>query len=298
MTDPVFPTLPRRPRSDYVNPPTRIATRTTAKRRGWYAGWEDNCPPASARSRVVLIRPSDNHEFGLVVDKRLAGLFGAWADAFMYLGHELRTARELSANGKAQGGNGSYVCRAIKGSDPPRPSNHSSATAWDLWTRSNPQIGRTMDRIVPFVSTIHPEVVELAAAADIYWGGWYWDTTNHRYVDAMHFEYMRRPEDVAGSLARMTAVFAEIKARHEPDPAPEEPDVTTDEVKALQIALNAIGTQPPLVVDGKYGPVTHAAVLNMPKLVANQVDAAEVAASTTTKQAAIDAVSAIPEVTT
>jgi hypothetical protein len=289
MADPApLPVLPRRPRTDYIAPPSRIANRTTARRRGWYAGWPDACPPTSARTTVVLTRPSDAREFRLQIDDRLATLFATWATMFQELGHELRGAGEPSANGKLQGGVGSYVCRAIKGSEPPRPSNHSTGTAWDLWTRSNPQIWTGA-----FVSTIHPEVVELAAAADIYWGGWYWDARRD-YVDAMHFEYMARPGDVTASLTRLKAKYAEIVKRHEPDEPDEEGDVTPEQVKALQANLNAVGTQPPLVVDGVYGPMTEAAVAGLPTLVVGQVDSAETSASAQTKQAAIEAVAAIP----
>jgi D-alanyl-D-alanine carboxypeptidase/Putative peptidoglycan binding domain len=295
-----LPVLPRRPRSEYVDVPTRIARRTSAGSRGWFAGWPDKCPPASARVRLAITRPSDGRVFNLTIDARLADLFGLWSRMQMDLGHELRGALEESANGSKQGGMGSFVCRAIKGSNPPAPSNHSTATAWDLFTRSNPQLGRSMDRQVPFVSTIHPEVVELAAAADIYWGGWYWDTTRHRYVDAMHFEYMRRPSDVADSTKRLRDKYAEIEARHKPTPIPPGPDptppeepVTPDEIKALQLALNAVGTHPPLTVDGVYGDLTDAAVKALPQTVSDQVDTAEATAKAETKQAAVDAVNGI-----
>ncbi len=159
------------------------------------------------------MRPSDGHIFRFSIDTRLAGLFGDFLDLAQADGrYELRTPKELTATGLAQGGTSSFMCRAIKGSNPPVPSNHSSATAIDLWTRANPMVrgGR-------FVSTIHPEVVELAAAALIYWGGWYYDTDG-TYVDAMHFEFMATPEDVAGARTALAAKADEIRHRHDPPP--------------------------------------------------------------------------------
>lgn len=206
-----LPTMPRHPRADYVNPPAEIANPTPAALRGWFAGWPDNCPGPVARTRIEVARPSDAAIFRFSVDTRLAPLFSAFVTLAQADGRfELRRPREQSDNGQRQGGNGSFFCRAIKGSNPPRPSNHSTATAIDVWTRSNPQV-----RDGRFVSTIHPEVVELAAAALIYWGGWYYDFDG-TYVDAMHFEYMATPADVPRALAALQAKADEIRGRKGP----------------------------------------------------------------------------------
>ena len=203
-----FPTMPRRPRADYIDPPPEIANPTPAAARGWHSGWPDDCTPPAARRRIQVVRPSDGRVFQLAVDQRLGGLFGDFLDLAQADGrYELRGAQEVSDNGRAQGGNGSFVCRSIKGSDPPAPSNHSCATALDLWTRSNPQV-----RTGNFVSTIHPEVVELAAAALIYWGGWYYDADG-TYVDAMHFEFMATPDDVSRAQAAVHEKADEIRSR-------------------------------------------------------------------------------------
>lgn len=292
MTDPfVPPVLPRRPRADYVNAPKAIARRTTAGRRGWFAGWPDKCTPGSSRTELAITRPQDGRVFRPEVDKRLAELFTLFLNASQEFGYPLIGAMEENANGRKQGGVSSFFCRAIKGSNPPQPSNHSSATALDLYSRSNVML--YAERPVPFVSTIHPHQVELAAAADIYWGGWYWDN-DHNYVDAMHFEYMKRPADVAASLASLKAKRQEIHDRLNPPPPPEDPDVTPQEVKELQMVINQRGHMPPLAVDGDYGPLTRAAVLNLNTLVDTQIEMAETAASAATKEDAITAVQAIP----
>jgi hypothetical protein len=125
----------------------------------------------------------------------------------------MRRRLELSDNGVAQGGNGSFMCRSIRNSNPPAPSNHSTGTAIDLWTRSNP-----LARDGRFISTIHPEVVELAGAALIYWGGWYYDADG-MFVDAMHFEFMATPGDVARARAALAEKAEEIRRRKNPVPA-------------------------------------------------------------------------------
>ncbi len=203
--------MPRRQRADYIDPPAEIADPTPAAARGWHAGWPQNCPPFASRARIQIARPADGRLFSMSVDSRLAALFGDFLDLAQADGrYELRTARELSDSGRAQGGNGSFMCRAIKGSVPPAPSNHSTATAVDVWTRSNPQI-----RGGNFVSTIHPEVVELAGAALIYWGGWYYDLDGN-YVDAMHFEFMATPDDVSRARDALAEKAEEIRRRKDP----------------------------------------------------------------------------------
>lgn len=264
-----LPVLPRRPRSDYIAAPSRIARRTAAGKRGWFAGWPDACTPASQRTSLNIVRPADGKVFSPQIDKRLAQLFTVWLDSSQEFGYPLIGALEANVQGGKQGGVGSFVCRAIKHSNPPQPSNHSSATAFDLYTRSNPMLINSAG--VRFASTIHPLMVELAAAADIYWGGWYFDTSRGTYCDAMHFEYMARPEDVPASLARLNAKVKEIRDRLTPKPP--EDDVTPAQVKLLQETLNSLGAQ--LVVDGSFGPITEAALRALPTRVTEQVKAAE-----------------------
>jgi hypothetical protein len=246
--------MPRRQRSEYIDPPALIARRSEAVARGWMAGWPDRCPSGDQVIRVDVVRyPADGRVFSVRVDRRLGPLIAAFLGAAQRVGYPLVGADEVNVAGDKQGGVGSLNCRAIKGSNPAAPSNHSTGTALDLWSRSNPLLRNAAG--VPFRSTIHPAVVELAAAADLYWGGWYWDASKTR-VDAMHFEYMRRPADVSDSLRKLDARYKELA---KPTVDTGGTDVTPEQVKALQTALNkALGTT--LVVDGKYGPATTTAL--------------------------------------
>jgi hypothetical protein len=189
------------------------------------------------------------------VRKELAPLFGR----LFRLAMLLDPSWEMRKRDETHGGQGGMACRAIKGSDPKVPSNHSSGTAWDCNTKGNPMI--LDDAGVPvsqkrFVSRQSPVLIRLAGAARIYWGGWYADRQSG-YSDAMHFEYMARPEDVAQSLKDLDAEYERIHAELFP---PEEPPVDAEQVKAVQQAINDLGWQPPLLVDGIYGPITTAAV--------------------------------------
>jgi hypothetical protein len=139
---------------------------------------------------------------------------------------------------------------------------------------------------VPFVATIHPEVIEIAAAGLAYWGGWYWDEDGN-YVDAMHLEFMARPRDVARAIRQMKAKYAEIKLRRE------EQDVDREKTLLVQRTLNAIGTYPPVAEDGLFGTATTTALVNAPALVARRIDEAEALLLIEVKtkaKAAIDAV--------
>lgn len=286
------PFLPRRTRDAYPNPPALIAKRTTAKSRGWFEGYPDGLP-VSARGKARVARPIDDRVFELTLDARLVELFSTWLAFAQELGYPLIGADEVAVkpNGDTvkQGGVGSYFNRPIKTQDGRIfPSNHSNGTAVDLYSRSNPQ---RWGAGIGFWSTQHPVSVDLAAAADLYWGGWYGDKSEAgiTYIDAMHFEYMRRPPDVADSLRKLKARYAALR--------PEEPDVSKDDVKLLQSMLNGLGAEPLLVVDGDFGPITRAALNALPATVQAKVNAA-VAENTTdvaaqVKEAAKEAIDAV-----
>jgi hypothetical protein len=233
--------------------------------------------------------------FRVSVDKRLGDLVGLLLGMIQEVGYPLIGASEENEKGGKQGGVGSYANRAIKEQGPDtKPSIHSSALALDLWSRSNPQ--RWGDRVA-FSSTMHPLAVRLFAAADFYWGGWFWDISNATYLDAMHIEYNLKPGDVAASTARLKAEYKAITGETEPGnpPTPPDPggDVTPEQIKVLQTQLNKVGTSPPLVVDGTYGPKTETAVIGLSALVEGQIDLAETSTKEDTKADAIEAVSGI-----
>lgn len=295
MPEAVIPVLPKRARGDYID---RKPGPFTNDPNGWFEGYPKRMPLAM-RAVVEVVRdlPGDELDrvFRVQADRRLAEHVGLALAMIQEVGYPLIGAQEANSRGKKQGGVGSYSPRFIKTNDGRKvASEHSRAKAWDLWSRSNPQRWSRDGKPVAFASTWHPLAIRVVVAGDFDWGGHFHDMTKGRYIDAMHIQYRLRPEDVAASTARMIAEFEKIKAELEPDPIPpEDPDVTSDQVKALQRALNAAGAHPPLPVDGVYGPMTEAAVLSLPDVVATQVDAAEAEARDVTKEAAVQAVSSI-----
>jgi hypothetical protein len=68
----------------------------------------------------------------------------------------------------------------------------------------------------------------------------------------------------------------------QPSPPPEEPPVDIDQVKAVQQAINELGWDPPLLVDGIYGPITTAAVQAVAEKV--QAEQAELNAALNTSE--------------
>lgn len=294
MTEVALPVLPRRPRSDYID---RKPGAHTNDAKGWFQGYPKRMP-LDMRAVVEVVRDLEgdvlDRTFRVTADKRLAEHVGLALAMIQEVGYPLIGAAEVNVSGGKQGGVGSYANRAIKTNDGREvPSEHSRAKAWDLWTRSNPQRWSKTGKPIPFASTWHPLAVRIVVAGDFEWGGHFHDMSRGRYIDAMHIQYRLRPENVAASTARMIAEYEAIMAELEPEQPPEEPDVTIDEIKALQRALNAVGTNPALVVDGDYGALTKAAVDGMPALVASQVAAAEADAKDATKDAAVQAVSSI-----
>jgi hypothetical protein len=152
-----------------------------------------------------------------------------------------------------------YACRPIRGTR--TPSNHSWGLALDINARTNP-MGST------FRSDLPPAVVALWWSCGFYWGGWY-----RSRPDAMHFEYVGRPADVAGHLAiarRHLAGSPPRPAAAKVAPAPpapfagpplrlRDPRMRGARVAWVQGRLNAKGAAPRLVADGVWGPATDAA---------------------------------------
>lgn len=190
-----LPPLPRFNLDDYFPIPPRlrrpdgkVIRRTLASRRGWGPGWPD-----CQMSR--LVRVEANRINGTRFRAEAAPLFEFLMKASNALGYDIRKATETD------GGVGSFACRAIKNSDPPAPSNHSWGLAIDQNTRSNP-----MRKV--FRSTTPPDVVLLWESAGMYWGGRY--PVPPWFYDAMHFEYMGRPEDVGKDIDNAKDAFVAL----------------------------------------------------------------------------------------
>jgi hypothetical protein len=246
-----LPKLPRYPKSAYIGVPAHLRVRTSPSKRGWGPGWPECSTDRSNRGMARSVRARDGATFNRPVRKELVEhvsfLMQETQDIAAALGgdvpYEFRKAKETD------GGVSSWVCRPIKNSNPPVASVHSYGAAIDIDSRSNPMSKRWM-------ATNPPWMVELWAAGDFYWGGWFSNTA--WFFDAMHFEYNLRPSDVAGSLARARAAAKRIRTElglNKPIP---EDNVTTDQVKTLQATLNTLGAK--LLVDGIYGPLTDAAL--------------------------------------
>jgi hypothetical protein len=146
-----------------------------------------------------------------------------------------------------------YACRAIRGTR--TASNHSWGLALDINSLTNP-MGAT------FRSNLPPAVVAMWWSCGFFWGGWY-----RSRPDAMHFEYVGRPADVAGHLAiartHLSGVTAKVAA-HNGFTGPvlrlAQPRMRGDRVVWVQQRLNAHGAEPKLTADGVWGPLTDAAL--------------------------------------
>jgi peptidoglycan hydrolase-like protein with peptidoglycan-binding domain len=79
--------------------------------------------------------------------------------------------------------------------------------------------------------------------------------------------------DVPRALAQLDAEYARLRP-----PPPEEP-VNSEQVKAVQQALNELGWVPALKVDGVYGPLTDAAVKGIATRQATRFEATAEAAA-------------------
>jgi hypothetical protein len=162
------------------------------------------------------------------------------------------TERRYGYNVKA-GQTWGYACRPIRGSR--TPSNHSWGLALDINAQTNPMSAT-------FRSDLPPGVVAMWWSCGFYWGGWY-----RGRPDAMHFEYVGRPADVAGHLA----IARKHLAGSPPKPPASagfsgpplrlrQPRMRGDRVASVQRRLNAKGASPKLATDGIWGPATDAAL--------------------------------------
>jgi hypothetical protein len=167
--------------SEYPSSPGPVA-RNNAQERGWGTGWPD-CQ-ASKMTVVELVggaRVSVRHEIAVLVRSLLN--YCSTVDNYVI-------RREDT---------GGFNCRAIAGTT--YPSNHSWGLAVDVNWRDNPMSSTT------WKSTIPPRMVSVLWAFGFFWGGWYGGTK-----DPMHFEFVRRPQDVPALEAKALRLWEAVKA--------------------------------------------------------------------------------------
>lgn len=225
-------------RSDYPPRPTRGAV-GDAQARGWGRGWPNN-----QRSNMVAVGRAG---VTVYVHRTIGPLVAALLAAT-----EKRHGYDVKA-GQTWG----FACRPIRGTQ--SPSNHSWGLAVDINAPANP-MGAT------FRSNLPPAMVKMWWDCGFYWGGWY-----RTRPDAMHFEYIGRPGDVAADLAAARRYLAGEKVV-----------VTTpfrgtlrlhdrgQGVRWVQRRLNEKGAR--LTVDGVWGPATDAALRDFQKKARLEID--------------------------
>lgn len=242
-------------RADYGPNPHEGANRNNAQSRGWGPGWPD-----CQRDRLVKVSRAG---VSVVVRREIAELVAVLFELSETLGYDIC---HLGSSPPADSccGTWGFSCRPIRGTRV--PSNHSWGLAVDVNAPCNPMSST-------FRSNLPPAVVAEWEKAGFYWGGRYANRP-----DAMHFEYIGGPADVAEDLARARAALAVARraeppaSRTEPRPAPArwEPYrrvapatrrvsrwAAGDDVKALQRVLSAWYPRlPRLAVDGYFGPST------------------------------------------
>lgn len=243
-------------RKDFGDNPHAGANRNNAASRGWGRGWP-NC--SSSKMRIAA-----GGGVRITVRQEIVELVETLLDATAAMGYRL-------IPGQCWG----YACRAIRGSNV--ASNHSWGLAVDINSLANPMQTR-------FKTDIPPRVVKMWEACGFYWGG--------RYVnrpDAMHFERLGTPDDVAADLKKAKGFLAAARGETKPAPKPEpdKPTSTKDvklgdrvlrlgmsgaDVALLQRFLGRDAEGNRLVADGQYGPKTQAAVRAYQKMRGLAVD--------------------------
>lgn len=239
--DYTLPRLERFPKSAYgpIAPRLKGVRRTSASKRGWGTGW----PDCQARK----MKRFEANRIARPIRGEVAELITFLMKASNALGYDIRGSDE------PDGGCGTFVCRAIKHSNPQVPSNHSWGLAIDQNTKSNPMSKR-------WRSTTPPAVVDMWESAGWFWGGRY--PVPQWYYDAMHFEYLGRPEDVAKDLEAAKAAFKRLGGTTL-YPTLRLNAENRAMVRAMQDRLTKHGVSVP--EDGAFGAGTEAAVKKFQK---------------------------------
>lgn len=161
--------------SAYGPNPLAGASSNNAKARGWGEGW-----PHAQTSKMVTIAVAG---VKLRVRREVAPLIQTLMQVTEKLGYDVKVGQTWG-----------FADRAIKGTQ--TPSNHSWGLAVDINSQENPQSTK-------LVTNLPPVVVHAWEACGFYWGGRYTKSK----PDAMHFEYVHTPAQVAADLARARALL-------------------------------------------------------------------------------------------
>jgi hypothetical protein len=205
---------------DALPPGTRPKGDTSAASRGWGPGW-----PTNNQSKMTTVRAGG---IAVSVHGGIAPLVESLLNETVARGYALR-----------QGECWGFANRAIRGTQ--TPSNHSWGLAVDLNAPANPMTNK-------LVTDMPSWMPALWKSKGFRWGGDY-----PRRKDAMHYEFMGKPQDVQAHLAGGTADLRQVVAR----PVLKR-GASGESVRLLQERLNAHGAK--LTADGDFGPKTDAAV--------------------------------------
>lgn len=175
--------------------PNAGRTRNNAAERGWGPGW-----PNCQTSKMVRVTNDDHTVY---VRREVAELNLILFLITEKLGYDINPPGEVNQTW-------GFACRAIRGTQ--TASNHSWGLADDVNSLHNPMA-------YTFKSDIPPRVVNAWEICGWYWGGRY-----PNRPDAMHFEYIGRPQDVAADLAKAKEILANL---NKPIPKPQVPPKDT-----------------------------------------------------------------------
>lgn len=194
-------------RSDYGPNPHEGASRNNAATRGWGPGWPD-----CQRSKQQRVEVGD---VAVLVRKEIASLIKT-----------LMTVTEQRYRYPIKDGQTwGFACRAIRGTN--TASNHSWGLAVDINSLANPMQST-------FQSDIPPNVVRMWEACGFYWGGRY-----PNRPDAMHFEYIGRPSDVARHTAKAKSY---IQQTEDDDMTPAQAAKLDQAAKDAAYAVDQLGS--------------------------------------------------------
>jgi hypothetical protein len=165
--------------SAYGPNPLAGVSNNSAAQRGWGPGWPD-----AQVDKMVTISAAG---VKVSVRREIAALVQTLLQVTEKLGYDVKVGQTWG-----------FANRPIRGSQ--IPSNHSWGLAVDINSLANP-MG------FPLQTDLPPKVVQAWELCGFYWGGRY-----TKRPDSMHFEYVRRPSDVAADLDRAKRLLTPVTA--------------------------------------------------------------------------------------